>query len=139
VVDDGGNPAGGDLGYQGPDQGYALRLARDLRDKLVLAPREDPDDAISGGVAIGLRRASTFGRAPVMHDLTLAFELFGFFDEDPDPELLAHRRETFEELSNPHHYVEVRSLVSSIPEATLRMTPDQVRARRAEWRALLGL
>jgi hypothetical protein len=139
VVDDGGNPTGGELGYQGPDQGYALRLARDERDKLRLGPREDPDDAVSGGVGIGLRRASIFGRAPVIHDLRLAFELFAFYDEDPDPELLAHRREAFEELSNPHHYVELRVLVSRIPESTLRLTPAQVRARRAEWRALLGL
>ena len=45
----------------------------------------------------------------------------------------------FEELSNHHHYFEVRHLAANIPESTLRLTPAQVRAQRAEWRSLLGL
>jgi hypothetical protein len=138
LVDDGFQPEGMALGSQGPDQGYALLLARRFEGKLALAEGEHEADVIAGGVAIALRRASIFGRAPVIHDLRLAFELFGFLDEDADEELVAHRREVFEELANPHHYFEVRHLAGAVPEATLRLTPDQVRARRSEWRSLQG-
>jgi len=33
-------PKGQKLGYQGPDQGYALKLAEGLRDSIVLQPGE---------------------------------------------------------------------------------------------------
>ena len=42
----GGQPSGPRLGVAGPDQGYALRLAHHLRDRIVVGPREDVDDAI---------------------------------------------------------------------------------------------
>jgi hypothetical protein len=139
VVDDGAQPEGPDLGYQGPDQGYALKLANGLRDSLHLSGHESADDAVAGSVAIALRRASQYGRAPVIHDVKLAFNLFGFLDEDAPTDLVEFRGPVFEELSNPHHYFEVRRLAGRIPEATLRMTPDDVRAKRAEWRTLLGV
>jgi hypothetical protein len=74
-----------------------------------------------------------------VHDIKLAIELFGYFDESPDAGLVAWRVPVFEELSNPHHYHQVRHLVSHVPESTLRLTPDDVRAQRGEWRSLLGL
>lgn len=139
VVDDLRQPSGPAFGVQGPDQGYALKLANDFfRGKLHLAEHEEEDDVIEGCVAIALRRASLYGRAPVIHDLRLAFALWGFLDEDPDPELVELRRPLFEELSNPHRYFELRRLANGIPEETLRLTPEQVQARRHEWRALLG-
>jgi hypothetical protein len=140
IVDDGEQPEGRDFGYQGPDQGYALKLANMLRPDLHLAPGEHADDVITGCVAIALRRASIHGRAPVMHDVRLAFELFGFLDENAPEDLVTWRTPVFEELANPHHYFEVRRLVSHVPEPTLRLTPDEVKAKRAAgWRSLLGL
>ena len=41
------------------------------------------DDALSGCTAVALRRASLYGRAPVIHDLRIAFTIWGFFDADP--------------------------------------------------------
>jgi hypothetical protein len=139
VVDNGAQPQGGDFGYQGPDQGFALKLANAQRGKLQLTPGEHADDAVSGCVAVALRRASTFGRAPVVHDVTLAFELFGFFDGDAPAELVDWRKPVFEELSNPHHYAATRHLVAQVPETTLRLTPADVASQRAQWRTLLGL
>jgi hypothetical protein len=140
IVDDGEQPEGRDFGFQGPDQGYALKLANMLRGDLRLVSGEHADDVITGCVAIALRRASIYGRAPVMHDVRLAFELFGFLDEDVPEDLVTWRRPVFEELSNPHHYFEVRRLAWHVPEATLRLTPDEVKAKRvANWRAPLGL
>ncbi len=136
----GRQPSGPRLGYQGPDQGYAITLAERLRDEVHCQPGESVDDALSGCIAIGLRRASLYGRAPVMHDLRIAFTIWGFFDATPPAELVAVRRREFEGIANAlHGYEERRALVDSVPEATLRQTPDQVRAAYpANWRALLG-
>ena len=57
-------PEGAQLGYQGPDQGYVLSLAKRCRAKIVAAPGESADDAVVGCTNIALRRASLFGRAP---------------------------------------------------------------------------
>ena len=64
---DGRQPSGPGLGFQGPDQGYALKLAARLRPLLVLSDAERVDDAVTGCTAIGMRRASSYGRAPVIH------------------------------------------------------------------------
>jgi hypothetical protein len=139
IVDDGAQPEGRDLGYQGPDQGFALKLANAQRDKLQLTDREHADDALTGCVAVAMRRASIYGRAPMIYDITLALELFGFLDDAAPEELVAWRKPVFEELANPHHYFEVRRLVAQVPESTLRMTPAEVKVRRADWRTLLAL
>jgi hypothetical protein len=137
----GRQPQGPLLGYQGPDQGYALRLAVRLRDQVKLQTGENVDDALAGITAIGLRRASLFGRAPVIHDLRIAATMWGFLDPNPPPELVPLRRRRFEGLANPtHHYGAIRALVDSVPDATLRMTPEQVQsAYPGRYRELLGL
>jgi hypothetical protein len=132
-----GQPLGPRLGRPGPDQGYAVKLAHDLEDRLHLIEGEDLEDVVDGAVAIALRRASMYGRAPVIHDLQLAFGLFGFLDEDPPADLAEERRALF--AGAGHHYWEQRALVDMIPEETLRMTPADVRSRLAEWRTLAGV
>src|SRR6476659_1534559 len=72
----GRQPDGPRLGKQGPDQGYALALAERVRDRVQVSEGEDVDDALGGCLGIALRRASLFGRAPVMHDLTLALTIW---------------------------------------------------------------
>jgi len=137
VVHD-GQPRGERLGNQGPDQGYMLSLARRSEEKLTLTPGEHEKDALAGAVAIALKRASLYGRAPVVHDLTIALTIWGFLGDAPD-DLVELRSSLFEEVWHPHHYSELRQLVDLVPEATLRMTPAQVtEAHRADWRALLG-
>ena len=137
---EGFQPAGPQLGYQGPDQGFALTIANRMRPKLQLQPGEDAGDAIKGCLGIGLRRASLFSRAPVVHDLTIAFTIWGFLDPNPPAELVAERRERFTGVAHVHHYTEARALVDMVPEATLRMTPQQVQsAYPSRWRELVGL
>jgi hypothetical protein len=138
-LDDGRQPVGEGLGYQGPDQGYALRLAAHLRPQLVLSDAERVDDVIAGCTAIAMRRAALYGRAPVIHDLRVAFTIWGFLDPAPDAELVAERVRAFAGVADPHHYEELRALVDSVPEATLRKTPAAVAETYAvSWRALLG-
>jgi len=138
---EGFQPEGPSLGSQGPDQGFALRIAAMLRPKVQVAAGENVDDAIRGCLGVALRRASLFSRAPVVHDLTIAFIIWGFYDQSPPPELLELRREKFEGLRLVgHHYAEARAVVDMVPEATLRMTPGAVTsAYPGEWRSLLGV
>lgn len=137
VVED-GQPRGERLGNQGPDQGYALLLARRFEGKLTLMPGEHEKDALAGAVGVALKRASLFGRAPVVHDLTIALSVWGLLGEAPK-ELVDLRTHLFEEVWHPNHYGELRRVVDLVPEAALRMTPAQVaEAHRADWRSLLG-
>ena len=124
----GRQPAGARFGNQGPDQGYALKLASQFKGRLVLTPGEHEEDAIAGCVQVANKRASIFGRAPMIHDLTIAFTLFGFLAE-ADPSLVALRRDRFAAAHVPAHYTERRAIAALVPEETLRMTmPDFKRA-----------
>lgn len=136
----GRQPEGTRLGYQGPDQGYALKLAATLRPSLKVSAGESVDDAVRGGLVIALKRAALFGRAPVMHDLTVAFTIWGLLDANPPADLVARRHELFEGLGKvTHHYAEARVVADMVPESTLRMTPAQVAAAYpAQWKALTG-
>ncbi|MET0728149.1 MAG: hypothetical protein ABWZ76_07595 [Acidimicrobiales bacterium] len=138
-VVDGGQPRGTLLGDQGPDQGYVLTLTRRFEGTLHLAEHEHERDVLSGAAAIALKRASLFGRAPVIHDLTVALTVWGHLDEAP-PELVALRKPLFEEVAHAHAYGDRRRLVDLVPEATLRLTPQQVAETHArDWRSLLAL
>lgn len=138
---EGFQPVGRGLGDPGPDQGFTLRIASALQPKLILADDESVDDAIRGCIGIANRRASMFSRAPVVHDLDIAFTIWGFYDADPPVELVELRRTMFEGLRHTnHHYTEARAVADLPPESTLRMTPAQVAAAYpAQWRTLLGV
>jgi hypothetical protein len=136
----GAQPVGARLGYQGPDQGYALKLAdEELKPRLQLADGEHATDAVTGCVGIAMRRASMYGRAPTIHDLTIAFTIWGYLDPSPPGELVELRRRVFVGVGHvTHHYAEGRAIVDAVPEATLRMTPTQVRdAYPGRWHELI--
>ena len=113
------------MGYPGPDQGYALKLARQFERHLVLSTGEDRDDVIAGCVEVANKRASLFGRAPVIHDLRFAFTLWGFLS-DADPELVRLRRRYFQGIALPSHYSERRRVVDVVPVAALRMSLEEL-------------
>ena len=133
-------PHGEQLGYQGPDQGFALKIANGFRDRLCLQPGEQAADAIRGCFGVALRRASLFSRAPVVHDLTVAFTVWGYLDANAPADLVAARKPLFNGVGHGHHYTEARALADMVPEATLRLTPAAAAAAYpAKWRELLGL
>jgi len=136
----GRQPGGTQLGSQGPDQGYGLLLAERMRAKLRLAPGELADDAVRGCLGVALRRASLFGRAPSIHDLTVACTIWGYLDPAPPAELVALRQPLFAGVANTlHHYAEARTIVDLVPDDTLRMPVTEVTASYpARWAALLG-
>lgn len=129
-------PRGRRLGSPGPDQGYALLLAQRFHGKLRLASGEDEHDVLAGAVAGALRRASIFGRAPVVPDIEFALGLFGFLDDAP-ADLVTWRRTAFRGAA--HDYWDQREIVDRIPDTTLRTTPADVRRRLTEWKPLIGL
>lgn len=138
---EGEQPRGDRFGAPGPDLGYALKIAPTFHDRLHLAEGEDEHDVVGGCVAVAMKRSSLFGRAPVVHDLTVAFTVWGYLDADPPADLVELRRRCFEGVGHAaHHYVELRELVDMVPDDTLRLTPAQVaEAHRADWRTLLDL
>ena len=132
----GGQPHGPQLGSPGPDQGYALTLARRFEDRLELADGEHREDAVAACVGVALKRASIFGRAPVIYDLEHAFTLWGFLGGAPE-ELIRFRKPLFEGAR--HHYWEQRQISDLVPDETVGLTPQQVRQRLAQWREMLTL
>lgn len=127
-------PSGDQLGSQGPDQGYGIKLARRFVKRFKLTAGEHVDDVVAGGLAVALKRASIFGRAPVVYDFELAFSLWGYLGDAPD-ELIAVRKDLFAEAS--HHYEAQRAIADAVPEATLRKTPKQV--ADGNWKELVSL
>ncbi len=128
-------PVGPKLGRPGPDQGYAMKLAHRFEDRIQLAEGEQLEDAVIGAVVVATKRASMFGRAPVIHDLELAYRLFGFLGDGP-AELIEYRKPLFQGASD--FYWDQRQIADVVPDDTLRLTPAQVKERLADWRRLLG-
>ncbi len=109
------------MGDAGPDQGFAIKLANRVSGKLVFAEGETAKDVLSGLTALALRRASLYGRAPVITDIILAAKLFGYLEESRK-ELIDYRRKLFFGVSHDHY--KERNLVASVPERAMMATPD---------------
>ncbi len=133
-----GQPTGDLFGSQGPDQGFALRLANSFKGDLRLHEHEGVNDVIAGCVAVALKRASAFGRAPTVHDLRCAFTIFGYLG-DAEPELVAVRHELFEEVAHPNHYAERRAIVDAVPVEFLHQPHQQILEQASDWRSVLKL
>lgn len=133
-----GQPKGASLGTAGPDQGYAYRLVHLFDDRLHLKGI-NRDDAIAGCVAVAMKRAGLFGRAPIVHDLTAAFTIYGFLDSDPPADLAIERDHLFAEVKSNHHYTERRQLVDRVSDEVLLQTPDQITEQyRRDWNSLFS-
>ena len=129
------HPVGSAFGVPGPDQGYALLVAEELfADRLQLSPGVSTKDALHGCCAVACARAARLGRAPVGKDVEMALSLFGFLDDAP-ADLVEWRTSLFKGAA--HDYAAQRRIVDSVPEETLQLTVEQVRARLADWRSLV--
>lgn len=131
----------GRMGAPGPDQGYLLKLVPLLRPELHLTEREHLGDVEAGCVAIALKRASSYGRAPVLADLRAAAAAWGFLAEDAPAELITERTMRFEGVRlTMHHYPELRAVVDAVPTETLRNLPATIAGNAAgDWRSQLTL
>jgi hypothetical protein len=133
-------PSGALFGKQGPDQGYALVLARLFRGALHLEDGEHEDDAVAGCLGVALKRSSLLGRAPLVHDWRVAFTVWGFRDPKPADELVALRRPLFAEVAHPNHYLEQRHIADAVPPDILRKPHAEVESIHSlNWRDALDL
>ena len=124
-----------EFGTPGPDAGYGLLVAEQLfADKVQCVGGESVHDALAAAAEVGGARAALFGRAPVGKDVEHALTLFGLLGGAP-ADLVAWRSQRVR--SAAHEYRKRRALVDAVPEATLRLTPEQVRSRLGAWRTLL--
>ena len=130
------SPGGRGRGTPGPDQGYALRLARRFADRVRLGPEESEEDVIVGAALLASRRSALFGRAPTVHDVETALSLWGFLDDHPPAELLEVRRRAFSSAARDYHVQ--RALVDRVPEAVIRLPASDVSGRRDDWATLVG-
>ncbi len=134
-----GQPVGERMGSPGPDQGFVFKLLPLFADRLHLADGEDRHDVEAGCMAVALKRASLFSRAPVVHDLTAAYTVWGFLDSDPSPGLVERRRHLFDGVGHPHHYALLRAVADAVPAATLHQPPAAIEEQyRRNWQGLLN-
>ena len=84
-----------------------------------------------------MKRSALFGRAPVVHDLTAAFTIWGFLDQSPASALVEMRETMFAEIKSSHHYFERREVVDKVPDQTLRWTHQKIETQyQADWQEL---
>lgn len=134
-----GMPRGERLGTTGPDQGFAYKLVRAFDDRLELGGVEHKD-AVAGCVGVAMKRAALFTRAPMIHDLTAAFTIFGFLDADPSAELVSFREPAFAEIASHHHYSERQAVIDFVPDSVLRRPHGEIVSDyAADWRRNLDI
>jgi hypothetical protein len=124
------HPGGRGRGAPGPDQGYAVWLARRVADRLRLEPGEEHEDVIVGVGIIASRCASLLGRAPTVHDVEAVLALWGFCDDGLPQALLDARRLAFSAAAHDYHVQ--RALADQVPEDVLRLAPEEIAARRSQ-------
>lgn len=116
-----------------------LRLVDEIDDDILLAGGEEHADVVAGLVATALKRASAFGRGPVVHDLQAAVAVWGFDQADPPAELVDRRRRLFDGAGHAHHPMVRRAVADAVPMAALHQPLDDiVAAARRDWPSLLG-
>ena len=125
-----GQPTGAFLGRPGPNVGYARHPREPRRDKLGLADHESIDDALAVVVELAMKRAASFGRAPVMPDVDIASALLGY-KGDVSHGFVEWRSRAVHGAA--HEYEARRVLVDAVPDAVLRM-PPQVTALLVDFR-----
>ena len=119
----GGQPTGDLLGRPGPNVGYAVLLANRLSERLTFGAHEPAADALAVLSELAMKRAGSYGRAPVMPDLEIAATLLGYLGQ-VDPAFVAWRTHAVHGAS--HEYSVRRTLVDAVSDAALRVPPQGV-------------
>lgn len=129
-----GQPHGRLLGTPGPNVGFALLLAHHLHDRMSLTPNEHFGDVAAVVSELGMKRAASYGRAPVLADLEGAATILGYLGGcDPDDALWRERAIADAE----HDYPTRRAICDAVAVADLRLPIETIRARALELRGQL--
>jgi hypothetical protein len=119
------------LGRPGPNVGYSYTLAERAADRLRLNPNEHAHDAIAVIAEIAGKRATLFGRAPVIGDIDAAFTLLGY-DGSADAEFAETRAHLVHDAA--HDYPRRRTIVDSVPDDLLRRRSSELKGLVGAWR-----
>ena len=130
----GAQPEGELLGSPGPNIGYGLTLAARARDRLALAPHEHAEDAVAVVGELAMKRAASYGRAPVMTDVECAMLVLGY-QGGADPDFAQWRASAVETAG--HDYARRRVFCDAVDFDALRLMPSALSSRIAEVRASL--
>lgn len=119
-------------GTPGPNEGFAYALAERAASNLQLGAHEHAEDAIALVAEVAMKRAASFRRAPVVGDVELAIELFGY-DGRADSQFTELRCQRV--AGAAHDYPRRRALVDSVPLHLLRLSRKEIGDRYGRWRA----
>jgi len=126
-----GQPHGELFGDPGPNIGYALSLVHRAQPRFALAPHEHFDDAAAVVGEVAMRRAASYGRAPVATDVECAMLAFGY-QGGCAPDFAEWRASM---IQGAHHdYPRRRVAVEAVPLDELRLTPQALASRVEEVR-----
>ena len=114
------------MGTPGPDSGFALRLAQRFEHELKLGEGESEHDVLLGVALIAVEAGRAVRAGPLRLRRALRARTSGASSTTRRPTSQAARRAAFSSIS--HDYVAQRALVDSIPEETLRLTPEDAAA-----------
>ncbi|NLA37053.1 MAG: hypothetical protein GX868_15400 [Actinobacteria bacterium] len=130
---EGRQPEGDMLGSPGPDQGYVEHLVDTVADALVLGAHEHLADVRAAVGAVANKRASLYGRAPVIHDVQAAVAALGFYKPAPSGAAGERRAELLEECHHPHYYKRLRAIVDKVPAEALHQPIGQITTVAVDW------
>ncbi len=114
----------GRAGSPGPDQGYAMRLVRLYANRIVDDGGVARGDLLRICAATALKRASRFGRGPMMNDAAFAFHLWGFDDIPLSDEYRGARQALLTGVSHDERLL--RDVVDRIDGEMLSARLDEV-------------
>ncbi len=126
-----GQPRGPLFGDPGPNVGFARTIVFRNQDRFDLAPGDHWADAAAVVAELGMKRASSFGRAPVLADIERGMVVVGF-DGPVSDDVRAWRSHIIHNAD--HDYLRRRTVVDSVPIEWLRGTGtatgdiDEIRA-----------
>ena len=126
-----GQPRGDMLGAPGPNIGYALTLVERGRERTALAPHEHWSDAAAVIGEVAMKRAASFGRAPVMADVETARLALGY-QGGCEPDFAKWRVLA---VAGAHEsYPRRRAICDAVDLDVLRLTPAALDAQVADVR-----
>jgi hypothetical protein len=131
---DGVQPRGALLGSPGPNIGYALLLTHRVAETFDRSSREHGEDVEAVVAALAMKRAASFGRAPVAPDVECAALVLGYLGS-PSSEFVELRAEAVDDAH--HDYEAVRTVCDAVPLEVLRLAPGALTSRVAEVQAAL--
>lgn len=123
---DGIQPAGALFGSPGPNVGYALHLVRRVSSDFALGAHEHLADVEAMVAALAMKRAASFGRAPITTDVECAAMLLGYRGTGA-ADFVEWRGLAIEGAN--HEYGTRQTLCDAVPLEVLRLAPSALVAQ----------